>query len=147
MRMIEKKEDVASNKILPSEKYKARELTNEDMLEQGINGNVAKVSYLPVAEAPPKHIYGELDRLKGSPAREMTDKLENGELPLGKFSPAIKTDKSQSHSKQIGFSGSVKPLVKERPLTEIESPRKQAATAKLSSHKSAFEKVETELRE
>ena len=94
LRIIEKKEDVASNKILPSEKYKVRELNSEDLLEQGINGNIAKVSYLPVAEVPPKHIYGELDRLRGSPAREMTDKLDSGELPLGKFSPAIKTDLS-----------------------------------------------------
>ena len=40
MRIMEKKEDLASNKLTPSEKYQVRELDSEDMAVQGINGDV-----------------------------------------------------------------------------------------------------------
>ena len=34
---------------------------------------------------PSKKIFGEMDPLEGSPAREMTNKLLSGDLPLGEF--------------------------------------------------------------
>ena len=43
------------------------------------------MAYLPVAEMPSKKIFGEMDPLEGSPAREMTNKLLSGDLPLGEF--------------------------------------------------------------
>ena len=87
MRIMEKKEDVASNKFSPSDKFPVRELESRDLAVEGLNGQMTQVCYLPVAEVPPKPIYGEIDPLEGSPAREMTKKLYRGELPLGKFSP------------------------------------------------------------
>lgn len=53
----------------------------------GLNGEPTKVCFLPVAEMPQEHIYGKLDPLEGSPAREMTKRMEAGELPLGDFLP------------------------------------------------------------
>ena len=87
MRIMEKKEDVASNKFSPSDKFPVRELNSNDMKVVGLNGQMTKVCYLPVAEVPPPQIYGMIDPLEGSPAREMTKKLHRGELPLGKWTP------------------------------------------------------------
>ena len=45
---------------------------------------MAPVTMLPVAEMPSKPIYGNLDPLEGSPAREMSKRLKNSAL-LGDY--------------------------------------------------------------
>ena len=86
--MIKSKEkDVPANNLSPSDKYKTREIEKEEHSVVGLNGEPTTVCFLPVAEMPLKHIYGELDPLEGSPAREMTKRMEAGDLPLGEFMP------------------------------------------------------------
>lgn len=87
MRIMKSKEKEPTNTLSPSEKYKTREIEEEDRSVVGLNGELTKVCFLPVAEMPQLHIYGNLDPLEGSPAREMTKRLASGELPLGDFLP------------------------------------------------------------
>ena len=69
----------------PSEKYKPKDIKPGDVVVDKPDGEHAPVAYLPVAEMPSKKIFGEMDPLEGSPAREMTNKLLAGDLPLGDF--------------------------------------------------------------
>ena len=66
-----------------SEKYQIKEVTAEDLVVENEYGVRAPVSFLPVSEMPNKQIFGEIDPLEGSPAREMTKKMLQGELPIG----------------------------------------------------------------
>lgn len=50
-----------------------------------LNGNLTQVTFLPVAEMPVPKVYGYIDPLEGSPTKEMSKKLERGELPLGEY--------------------------------------------------------------
>lgn len=58
------------------------------------SGIKAPVTFLPVAEMPNKKIFGNIDPLEGSPAREMTKKLMAGGIPLGDFAEKLKKERA-----------------------------------------------------
>ena len=78
----------------PSNQYKLRKITEEDKMVEGFYGEPTNVAFLPVAEMPSEKVYGKMDPMEGCPAREMTKKLEAGDLPLGEF--ALSKDKADS---------------------------------------------------
>ena len=81
--------DAASDRRSPSQKYSAKDIKPEDVVVDKPDGLTAPVAFLPIAEMPSKKVFGNIDPLEGSPAREMTKKMMKGDLPLGDF---IKND-------------------------------------------------------
>ena len=74
----------------PSNAYKTRDMTDDDkVVVKQPSGIKVPVTFLPVAEMPSKKIFGDIDPLEGSPAREMTKKLMSGDIPLGQFAEKL----------------------------------------------------------
>ena len=63
---------------LPSEKFKVKEIEAESVYIEKESGEKAKIAYLPTSEMPNKEIFGKMDPLEGSPARDVTRKFTGG---------------------------------------------------------------------
>lgn len=74
--------DIPQNMKTPSEKYRPKDITEEDNIIEHENGAQARVAYLPVSEMPSKPVYGVMDPLEGSPSRELNNKMMSGQMPL-----------------------------------------------------------------
>ena len=73
-RILRPDDALTADNLLPSDKYKSRDIVPEEMFVESLSGEPAPVVVLPVAEMPSKTVYGYMDPLEGSPAREMTKK-------------------------------------------------------------------------
>lgn len=84
---------------LPSDKYPTKDITADQVFIEKPNGELTHVTFLPTSEMPDKTIFGNIDPLEGSPAREMAKNFADGDL-LGEFGNRIKEERKFTNSQR-----------------------------------------------